>query len=216
MSPRKSAAESRLTHGRIIERGIAIASVEGLGGLTIGRLAGELGMSKAGVLGHFGTKEALQLAALDQASAIFTRLVWDPAAGARPGLPRLRAVCENWIDYLEHARGVFPGGCLFTTASVEFDARGGPVRDAVARLFLVWRRRLAGELRLAVEAGDLAAQADPEQIAFELIGLYMSLNQSIQLLGDLSAAGRARRGIDRLLTEHEVSATPRTPVALGS
>ena len=199
MSPRKSAAEARSTRERILEHGIAIASVEGLEGLTIGRLAGDLGMSKAGVLGHFGTKEALQLAALDRASAIFSRLVWDPAATARPGLTRLRAACEAWIDYLERARGVFPGGCLFTTASIEFDGRGGPVRDAVARLYLVWRRRLAGELRLALEAGELAPQSDPEQISFELIGLYLGLNHANQLLGDPRAAERTRRALDRLL-----------------
>lgn len=199
MSPRRSAAESRLTHTRIIERGIAIASVEGLDGLTIGQLAGDLGMSKAGVLGHFGTKEALQLAALEQASAIFTRLVWDPAQDARPGLPRLRAVCEAWTDYLQNSRGFFPGGCLFTTASVEFDARGGPVRDAVARLFLVWRWRLTGELRLAVAAGDLPPGSDPDQIAFELIGLYLNQNHAIQLLADPMAGERTRRGVERLL-----------------
>ena len=216
MSPRRSAADARLTHVRIIDRGIAIASVEGLEGLTIGRLAGDLGMSKAGVLGHFGTKEALQLAALNRASAIFTRLVWDPAEDVRPGLPRLRAVCEAWIDYLANARGFFPGGCLFTTASVEFDARGGPVRDAVARLFLVWRRRLASELRLAVEAGDLAPETDPEQIAFELIGLYMSLNLAIQLLADPAAGEHARRGVNRLLAPNPASpqaALP--PILLG-
>ncbi|MEV5508326.1 hypothetical protein AB0L16_17920 [Streptomyces orinoci] len=116
-----------------------------------------------------------------------------------PGLPRLRAVCEAWIGYLERERTIFPGGCLFVTAAVEFDARGGAVRDAVARLLLLWRRRLAEEVRTAVTAGELPPDTDPEQTAFELIGLYMSLNQAVQLFGDTSAPERTRRALGRLL-----------------
>ncbi|MFJ4584557.1 TetR/AcrR family transcriptional regulator [Streptomyces echinatus] len=199
MSPRNSAAEARRTRERIVERGIALASSDGLEGLTIGRLAADLGMSKAGVLGHFGTKETLQLATLDGAAAAFSRLVWEPAADREPGLPRLRAVCDAWIAYLDTARDVFPGGCFFTTASVEFDARGGPVRESVARMYRAWRRRLAAEVRTAVAAGDLPAGSDPEQTVFELIGLFMALNQEIQLFAAPDAVDRARRALDRLL-----------------
>ncbi|KAK1179826.1 TetR/AcrR family transcriptional regulator [Streptomyces sp. NBS 14/10] len=203
MSPRKSVAEARRTRERITERGVAIASVEGLEGLTIGRLATDLGMSKAGVLGHFGTKQALQLATLDAAAAIYSRLVWEPAQGAQPGLPRLRAICEAWITYLETARDTFPGGCLFTTASIEFDARDGLVHDAVARLFGIGRRRLAAEVRTAVAAGELPADTDPEQIAYELVGLYMALNQEIQLFAAPEAAERTRRALDRILAPRQ-------------
>ncbi|MER0245063.1 TetR/AcrR family transcriptional regulator [Streptomyces sp. HSW2009] len=199
MSPRNSLAEARKTRQRIVTRGIALASVDGLEGLTIGRLATDLGMSKAGVLGHFGTKEALQLATLEGAAAEFARLVWQPAADAAPGLPRLRAVCDAWITYLATARDVFPGGCLFTTASVEFDARGGAVRDAVARLTRVWRSRLTAEVRRATTAGDLPADTDPEQVAYELVGLAMALNQEVQLFASPTATDRARRALDRLL-----------------
>ncbi|GAA2715056.1 MULTISPECIES: TetR/AcrR family transcriptional regulator [Streptomyces] len=200
MSPRNSFAEARRTRERIVARGIAIASVDGLEGLTIGRLATDLGMSKAGVLGHFGTKEALQLATLDGAAAAFARLVWEPAAHEEPGLPRLRAVCARWTGYLEAGREIFPGGCFFTTASVEFDARDGHVRDAVARLLRVWRGRLAAEVRTAVAAGDLPPDTDPEQLVYELLGLHMALNQETQLFADPSgAATRTRRAVDRLL-----------------
>ncbi|MFJ1754970.1 TetR/AcrR family transcriptional regulator [Kitasatospora sp. NPDC088134] len=199
MSPRNSAVEARRTKARIIERSVALASVDGLEGLTIGRLATDLGLSKAGVLGHFGTKEALQLATLERASTVFTALVWDPAADSEPGLRRLRAVCESWISYLEHARETFPGGCLFTTAAVEFDAHDGPVRRTLARLLLVWRRRLAGEVRLAVDAGELPADTDPEQIVHELTGIYLALNQALQLLRDPLAATRTRRALHRVL-----------------
>ncbi|GEB53252.1 MULTISPECIES: TetR/AcrR family transcriptional regulator [Streptomyces] len=199
MSPRRSAAESRRTREKIIERSVAIGSVEGLEGLTIGRLATDLGMSKAGVLGHFGSKQALQLAALHGASDLFTRLVWEPVAELRPGLRRLRAFCEEWIRYLEHERTVFPGGCLFATASVEFDARGGPVHDAVARYLLRGRRLLVQDLRVAVRQGELPPETDPEQLAFEMQGLYMALNQELQLFAHALAPARTRRALDRML-----------------
>ncbi|MEV4561436.1 TetR/AcrR family transcriptional regulator [Kitasatospora sp. NPDC049285] len=200
MSPRRTVAEARRTRARIVDRSVALASVDGLEGLTIGRLATDLGLSKAGVLGHFGTKEGLQLATLERAATLFEELVWEPAAAVAPGERRLRAVCEAWIRYLEHAREVFPGGCLFTTAAVEFDAHDGPVRTAVARLLLVWRRRLAAEVRTAVSAGELAPGTDPEQLVYELTGMYLALNQSLQLLRDPAAADRTRRALDRLLT----------------
>lgn len=199
MSPRKSVAEARTTRERIIERSVAIGSVEGLEGLTIGRLATDLGMSKAGVLGHFGTKQALQLAALYGASGMFSRLVWEPVAGLPPGMKRLRAFCEAWIVYLDRERAAFPGGCLFVTASMEFDARGGPVHDTVARFLLRARRILVNDLRIAVEAGELAPDTEPEQLAFEMHGLYLGLNQELQLFADATAPARTRRALDRLL-----------------
>ncbi|GAA2441544.1 TetR/AcrR family transcriptional regulator [Streptomyces macrosporus] len=197
MSPRRSAAEARRTRERIIERSVALASLEGLEGLTIGRLASDLGISKSGLLGHFGTKEALQIAALERAAVIFDREVWRPAADAAPGLARLRAVCTTWISYLE--RGVFPGGCLFVASTFEYDGRDGPVRDLLRRQFGAWRRRLVADVRVAAGRGELPPDTDPEQVVFELNGILMSLNHTIQLYGDTGAAARARRAVDRLL-----------------
>lgn len=200
MSPRKSAAEAHRTRERIVERSVAVASVEGLQGLTIGRLAADLGISKSGLLGHFGTKETLQLAALRHASEVFSRAVWEPASGAAPGLARLRAVCEAWTTYLDRERVTFPGGCLFTTSAVEFDARTpGPVRDAVVKLHQVWRHRLLGEIRHAVAAGELPDGTDPDQLVFELTGIFFSLNHTVQLLGDTTAPDRTRKAVARLL-----------------
>ncbi|MCF6521823.1 TetR/AcrR family transcriptional regulator [Streptomyces sp. JJ36] len=197
MSPRKSAAEARRTRERIIERSVDLASLEGLEGLTIGRLAADLGLSKAGLLGHFGTKEALQLAALEQAAVIFDREVWRPASGLPPGRERLRGVCAAWISYLE--RGVFPGGCLFVSATFEYDGRSGPVRDLLQRQFAAWRRRLAAEVRTAAADGALPAGTDAEQLVFELTGILMSLNHALQLHGDAGAVPRAHRAVARLL-----------------
>lgn len=197
MSPRHSLAEARQTRERIIQRSVDVASVEGLSGLTLGRLAGDLGISKSGLLGHFGSKEALQLAALGRGAVIFNREVWRPAAHATPGLARLRAVCAAWISYLE--RGVFPGGCLFVSSTFEFDGRGGPVLALLRRQFRAWARRLTGELRTAVSRGELPAATEPEQLVFELYGVMMSLNHSLQLATDTSAVARAHRAVDRLL-----------------
>ncbi|ARQ70989.1 TetR/AcrR family transcriptional regulator [Streptomyces marincola] len=198
MSPRHSAAEAARTRERIIERGLALASVDGLEGLTIGRLAADLGLSKSGVLGHFGTKRALQLAALERAAVVFNAEVWRPAAGAPPGLPRLRALCAAWISYL--TRGVFPGGCPFVSATFEQDGRSGPVRVLLRRQFRAWQRRVCAEVRTAVRAGDLPPGTDPAQLVFELYGVMMSLNHAIQLHGDPAAARHAGAAVERLLS----------------
>ena len=197
MSPRKSAAEARQTRERIIERSVDLASLEGLEGLTIGRLATDLRLSKSGLLGHFGTKEALQLAALQRASEVFNREVWHPASAERPGVERLRATCASWISYLE--RGVFPGGCLFVSATFEYDGRTGPVRELLRRQFTAWRRLLAADVRIAAGDGDLPAQTDPEQVVFELNGVMMSLNHALQLHGDTGAVRRAHHAVRGLL-----------------
>ncbi|WP_433515098.1 TetR/AcrR family transcriptional regulator [Nonomuraea sp. CA-143628] len=193
MSPRRSVAEALGTRSAILDRSVAIASLEGLEGLTIGRLATELGMSKSGVIGHFGSKEALQLAVLERAGEVFRAEVWEPVVRIEPGLRRLRALCEEWISYLE--RGVFPGGCFFVAAAHEFDGRVGAVRDAVAARFDAWRGRLLKETRRAVAAGDLPGGTEADLLVFELNGLVMALNHALQLHGDRQAVVWARRAV---------------------
>jgi AcrR family transcriptional regulator len=197
MSPRSSAFEAGRTRAAIVDRAVARASVEGLEGLTIGTLADELGLSKAGVVGPFGSKEALQLAVLERAFEIFKEDVWDPAAELPAGRKRLVAVCENWVDHLR--RRVFPGGCFVTTAATEWDAREGPVHDAVAAAQRRWLATLRADAEVAVRARELPAGTDPAQLAFELNGVAMSLNQALILLDDDQAPARARRAVKRLL-----------------
>ncbi len=198
MSPRRSAAEAAGTRTAIVERALELGSLEGLEGLTIGRLAGDVGMSKSGLIRHFGSKEGLQLAALGAAIDLFQREIWDPVADQPPGLARLRAICEAWISYLE--RDLLPGGCFLTAAASEFDGRGGPVREATRKAWARWLRVLETEARAAVDAGELPANTDPEQVAFELNGIVMGLNNALQLHDDRAAPARARRAIDRVLT----------------
>jgi AcrR family transcriptional regulator len=195
--PRSSAADAARTRAAIVERAVEVASVDGLEGVTIGRLAQDLDMSKAGVVGGFGSKEALQLAALEQATEIFRREVVDPGLAKPEGLPRLRAYGEAWIDYLR--RDVFPGGCFLTSASSEFDGRTGPVRDAVDDALDRWRRAIEREAAIAVEAGDLPTGSDPADVAFQMLGVALALNQNRQLHRDQRATERARRLMARTL-----------------
>jgi AcrR family transcriptional regulator len=154
-------------------------------------------MSKSGVLGHFGSKEDLQLAVVDAAADLFTREVADRAKGVAPGLPKLLAMCAAWVSYLE--RRVFPGGCFFTAASAEFDDRPGRVRNAIAGLTSVWNRDLYRQTRLAIEAGALPADTDADQVVFEMSGVILALNNALQLHRDTTAPTRARRALGRLL-----------------
>jgi AcrR family transcriptional regulator len=191
--PRRSQAEARETRAAIVDRAVELSSVEGLEGLTLGRLAGELRMSKSGVVGHFGSKERLQLTTLEAANEIFKREVWDRTEDAEPGLPRLLAICDAWISYLE--RGVFPGGCFMTAAACELDGRDGPLRDAVAEAMSRWYRALEHHARVAVEAGDLPAGTDPREVALKLNAFAMAANQRLQLFQDHDAAETARRAM---------------------
>src|SRR3954471_11725506 len=167
--PRRSAAAVADSRATVVATAIDLASVEGLEGITIGRLADELAMSKSGLIGRFGDKEALQRAVLAAAIERFTEKVWWPAAKTPAGLPRLEAIIDAWIEHLR--AGVFPGGCFVTTASVEYDARPGPLRDDVAEAVKRWLMVLETQARRARDAGDLPADPDPADVAFELHSL---------------------------------------------
>jgi AcrR family transcriptional regulator len=197
MSPRRSASEAAGTRAAIVGRALEVGSVDGLEGLTIGRLAGDVGMSKSGLIGHFGSKEGLQMAALDAAIDLFRREIWEPAKDTQPGLARLHAICDAWISYLE--RGLLPGGCFMTAAASEFDGRGGPVGEATREAWAGWMKVLEREVRAAIDAGELPDATDPAQIAFELNGIVMGLNNALQLHGDRSAPRRAHRAVARIL-----------------
>jgi AcrR family transcriptional regulator len=195
--PRRSNAEAAQTRAAIIDRAVETASIEGLEGVTIGRLADDLGMSKAGVIGHFGNKTDLQRAAFDQAQKIFTEDVWEPAKTKPRGLARLRAISDAWIEHVTHSP--FPGGCFMCTVATEWDAREGQLHDEIRESWHLWLRVLAREAANARDQGELPADADPQQIAFELNAVAMALNQSLQLFGDRRAPARARRAVARIL-----------------
>jgi AcrR family transcriptional regulator len=176
----------------ILEQAMDLASVDGLDGLSIGRLATDLNVSKSGVITHFGSKEELQLATVTAAVDVFTEHVVRPALKARAGVRRLWRLCELWLDY---ERGIFPGGCFFANVAAEFDARPGRVRDAIAqtqRDFRTLFERLIGD---AVTAGDLPADVDAPQLTFELKALGTSANSEFLLYDEPAAYRRARRAM---------------------
>jgi AcrR family transcriptional regulator len=200
VSPRRSAVEAERTRARIVRAAVAEASRVGLEGLTVGSLARRLGMSKAGLVGPFGSRERLLEAALLQASAVFRSAVRTPAEDLPPGRGRLDRLITAWVSYL--ADCPFPGGCFVTAVSSELDGRPGPLRDRLRSMVISWRQYLAGEIA-AAQAETPGPHRPPAEVASTLIGLSMAANQEIQLLEDPSAAPRARNamrhaaGLDR-------------------
>ncbi len=181
------------TRRAILEKAVDIASAEGLEGLTIGRLATELSMSKSGLIGHFGSKEELQLAVVETAREIFLESVVMPAMKADEGAPRLLGLCSHWLAYARAER--FRGGCFFSAAAAEFDGRPGPVRDRIVQLMREWLDGLEAVISDAKRLGHLHRDVDAKQLAFELHALEMGANWAFQLFGDREAPARAHRAI---------------------
>ncbi len=183
-----------------LDAAVQLASVEGLEGLSINRLAHRAGMSKSSVHALFGSKEALQLAVIHRTREILIRLVVRPARSAKAGTQRLAALGEAWMAYLE--KRTFDGGCLISSASFEMDGRPGAVRDEVAVVFKEWLGLLATNVSRAIEAGELSPDTDPDQLAFELNAIGMSANWHHQLLGKEEGFKRGRAAWSRLLEIH--------------
>ncbi len=185
------------TRREILRVAVDIASAEGLEGLSIGRLATELGMSKTGIFAHFGSKEQLQLAAVDTAKQIFLEQVVQPALQSPRGISRLRAMLECWLGYVE--RIVFRGGCFFAAASAEFDSRPGAVRDQIAELTKAWMIALQEEIAYAQSRNEIHAFVKPAQLAFELHAYVQEANWGFKLFNDKTAFLLGRRAIaDRI------------------
>lgn len=185
------------TRQSILERAVDVASLEGLEGLTIGRLAQELEMSKSGLFAHFGSKEELQLATVEAASERYIREIFTPALKHPRGFPRLLAICESWLSYIR--RGVFPGGCFFAAASFEFDSRPGAVQNRVRELMDDWIGALERAIRMARDEGHIRKDVDPAQLAFELNALFFGANFSFYLRNDQQAIERAQRAVEARL-----------------
>ena len=174
-----------------------LATVEGLNGLTIGRLAEETGMSKSGLFAHFGSKEELQLATVAAAEEVFAQEVVGPALTEGEGRPRLELLCEGFLSHVE--RGVFPGGCFFASAVAELDTRPGRVRDRVAAIAHGWAELIATTVREAQARGEIDAATDPGQLTFELNAALAYGNSMFVLDRDPAVLATARRAIaDRL------------------
>lgn len=192
-APASDAAAARKgerTRAAILERAVDLASVEGLEGLTIGRLAAELEMSKSGLFAHFGSKRELQLATVEAAGRRFARAVLVPAAAAPEGAPRLRALADAYLSHLD----LYPGGCFWGAVSAEYDDRPGPVRDAIAAAVDYWLGEVERQARIA-------GAANPERFAFELFAVMQAANARRRLSGSERVLDHARESLQRLLAE---------------
>src|SRR6266496_1445627 len=192
--PRSDGERSRRT---ILDAAAKLATVDGLEGLSIGRLANHIGMSKSGLYAHFGSKEDLQLAAIETASAIFDAEVIAPADQKTTPLEKIETLCEQFLSHVE--RRVFPGGCFFASASAEFDTHPGPVRERITLFQRGWTDLLVQLVRAAQAAGELGPE-DPDQLAFELNGYLLMANMAFLLNGNAQPIQRARDAVNARLT----------------
>jgi AcrR family transcriptional regulator len=190
---RKQRADGLRSRRTILDAAARLATVEGLEGLSIGRLADHIGMSKSGLYAHFGSKEELQLATVETAARIFHDDVVVPTETVQAPLDRLEALCEAFLSHLE--RRVFPGGCFFVSAAAEFDTHPGPVKDEVASFLRGWLATLEELAALAQQDGNLDADTDPAQLAFELDAYLLMANMAYLLHSDPLTLRRARTAI---------------------
>ena len=185
-------AQSRRT---IVRHAVDVASLDGLDGLSFGRLATDLGVSKGGIQTLFGTKQTLQVAVAEAAREAFEEAVTRPARTQPPGVARLRALVDRWIAYTEEP--LFPGGCFWAANLPVFDSQPGPVRDLLARQQRAWRGLIAAELRYAADTGQIAV-FDADLVAFQIDAVLTATNTALRL-GDDSAVDTARRIINGFL-----------------
>ena len=186
-----------VTRERIIDAATAVASRVGFDGLTIGALASELGLSKSGLFGHFGSKEELQLRVLETAVARFEQEVFHPAIQKPRGEPRVRALFEHWLKW--HQAGRWPGGCLIITASVEFDDLPGALHDATAEAQTRLLQGIARAAKIAVEVGDFRKDLDADQFAFEMYSIVLGQHFVRRVRKDPRADRLARDAFERLI-----------------
>jgi AcrR family transcriptional regulator len=178
----------------VLEHAAALATLEGLDGVSIARLAAATGMPKSSVYVLFGSKQELQLATIDAARTSFIRHVVTPAITTTPpGRQRLQRLCDGYLDYVEQR--IFPGGCFFVTASAEMGGRHGPVRDRVALYQQQWRQLLSETTRQAHTAHQLPPGTDPDQLAFELGAILAGSNIAAILHDDNTIIDRARQAV---------------------
>jgi AcrR family transcriptional regulator len=198
---RKQRADGERTREAIVREAVTLATVHGLERLSIGNLANALDMSKSGIYAHFGSKQDLQLATVDEAGRIFQDEFIEPALAAAPGLGQLVALCDAFFDHLE--RRTFPGGCFFAGAVLEMGARPGPVKEQIA----AFQGGLTALIRqfavTALERHELPTDEDPDALTFELNGIILAANTNFVLRQDPAALDLARNVVRRRLRIHE-------------
>ena len=184
-------ADGERTRAAILRAAASLATTDGLEGLSIGHLAAATGISKSGLYAHFGSKQDLQLATVDEAERILDAEVVQPALAARPGLAQLATACEAYFSYVQ--RRVFPGGCFFAATALEMGLRPGPVRDRVAAIQSGFSATLRTFAATALEQHELPAREDPDRLAFELHAILLAADAKFVLYDDPAVLDMARQ-----------------------
>jgi AcrR family transcriptional regulator len=210
-APKRPARQPRgeRTKAAILRCAVNLASVEGLEGLSIGRLADELSMSKSGLFAHFGSKLELQLETIEAARQIFMEEIVLPAKAQPEGMPQLWALCSGWLSHVE--RRVFLGGCFFTAAAFEFDSRRGPIRSRIAEIMEGWIAKLQRAIESAQRAGQLDAKVNAAQLATEMNSLAMGSHLASQLFDDKNSYAKVRASILQKLRSLATDKCPPLP-----
>jgi AcrR family transcriptional regulator len=183
------------TRAVILDRAVGLASRIGLEGLSIGGLALETGLSKSGLFAHFDSKQNLQLEVLRTSAERFVAAVLSPALRKPRGVPRIRALFENWLSWSRS----MPGGCFFVAAANELDDRPGPLRDQLVGYQRDWIGALATAARIAVQERQFRRNLDATQFAYDFYSILLAYHHFSRLMSDKDAEARARRSFERLL-----------------
>lgn len=189
------------TRKAIVSQSLDLAGVVGLTALSIGALAEHTGMSKSGLFAHFGSKEALQIAVLDEAEEKFIETVTKPAFQVPRGIARLRALFDRKLEWGKSWAG--RGGCIFLASAAEFDDQPGPVRDRVVEAHRKWHDVVAAAARSAVKAGDFPPDFDCEQFAHDFVAISLGYDHAWRLMRDPKAEARARAAFERLISDSQ-------------
>src|SRR3954447_4343238 len=120
---RRRRSDGEQSRAAILDAAARLATVEGIEGLSIGRLATEVGMSKSGLYAHFGSKEELQLATVETAKRIFDDDVVEPAGRFPRGRDGVIALSDAFCEHIRNK--VFPGGCFFDAVGAELQSHPG-------------------------------------------------------------------------------------------
>jgi AcrR family transcriptional regulator len=192
-TPRRLRSDGERSRQAILKGATELATIDGLEGISIGRLAQHIGMSKSGLYAHFGSKEELQLATIDEAQAIYEREVVAPTLEQPEGIARVLGLADAYLSYLQ--RHVFPGGCFFASANSELDTHEGQVQDKLRGLMAEGLEALAEMIRDAQARGELDPDADADQLAFEIDALLEGANAHFVMFGSEEPLERARRAI---------------------
>src|SRR3984893_17059447 len=194
---RRTRADGERTRGTILRAAASLATVDGLEGLSIGHLAAAIGMSKSGIYAHFGSKQEIKLATVEEDARIFQEEVVQPALAAPPGLAQLIAVCEAFFDHLQ--RRTFPGGCFMASAALEMGTRPGPVKELVAAFQSQFAALIRSFAATALEQNELPASEDPDRLAFELNGIILATDTTFVLHDAPRGLGLARQIVHQRL-----------------